>query len=178
MPRPDLGRMPEYYHKYMNQVKEDDLMTALRNNTSSFLSLLEMIPTDKVDYRYAEGKWTIKEVLQHIIDIERVFTYRALRFARKDETNLPGFDEKVFSASAKADKRNWNDLVDEFASLRKATELMFGSFDNEQLESKGTASGVSMYVLGIGYIIVGHCEHHMTILKQKYLEKEISQLSS
>ena len=85
MPRPDLSRMPEYYHKYINQAKEDDLMTALRSNTSSFLSLLKMIPPDKQDHRYAEGKWTIKEVLQHIIDIERVFTYRALRFARKDK---------------------------------------------------------------------------------------------
>ena len=172
MPRPDLSRMPEYYHKYINQAKEDDLMTALRSNTSSFLSLLKMIPPDKQDHRYAEGKWTIKEVLQHIIDIERVFTYRALRFARKDKTPLPGFDEKVFAASANADKRNWDDLVDEFTSLRKATELMFGSFDDGQLEATGTASNVSMYVLGIGYIIVGHCEHHLAIMKERYLEKE------
>ncbi len=172
MPRPDLNRMPEYYHKYINQAKGDDVMSALRNNTSSFLSLLRMIPPDKQYHRYAEGKWMIKEVLQHIIDIERVFTYRALRFARKDETNLPGFDEKVFSINAKADKRNWDDLVEEFTSLRKATELMFGSFDDEQLESSGTASNVSMYVLGIGYIIIGHCEHHLAILKEKYLEKE------
>jgi uncharacterized damage-inducible protein DinB len=147
-------------------------MSALKTNTLAFLSLLKSIPPDKQDHRYAEGKWTIKEVIQHIIDIERVFTYRALRFARKDPTNLPGFDEKVFSASANADKRKWEDIVDEFTSLRKATELMFGSFDDEQLESVGTASNVSMYVLGIGYIIVGHCEHHLAILKEKYLEKE------
>ena len=172
MPRPDLSRVPEYYHKYINQAKEDDLMIAFQNNTLSFLSLLKAIPRDRQDHRYAEDKWTIKEVLQHIIDIERVFTYRALRFARKDDTALPGFDEKVFSASAKADKRNWDELIDEFAFLRKATELMFGSFDDEQLESAGTASNVSMYVLGIGYIVVGHCEHHLTILKEKYLEKE------
>lgn len=176
MPRPDLSRMPEYYHRYINQAKEDDLMSALRNNTRSFISILIDISPGKQVHRYAEGKWTIKEVLQHIIDIERVFTYRALRFARKDQTNLPGFDEKVFAASANADKRNWNDLVDEFISLRKATELMFGSFDDEQLEFAGTASNVSMYVLGIGYIIVGHCEHHLAILKERYLEKE-NQLS-
>lgn len=172
MPRPDLSRMPEYYHRYMNQVKEDDLLTTLKNNTSSFLSLLTSIPTDKFDYRYAEDKWTIKEVLQHIIDIERVFTYRALRFARKDQTPLPGFDEKVFSASAGADKRKWDELVEEFRELRKATELMFGAYDDDQLDSAGIASGVSMYVLGVGYIIAGHCVHHMSILKDKYLEKE------
>lgn len=172
MPRPDLSRMPEYYHKYINQAKEDDLLTALRNNTSSFLSLLKTIAPDKQDYRYAEGKWTIKEVLQHIIDTERVFAYRALRFARKDDTPLPGFDEKIFAANARADKRKWDDLVDEFTFFRKATELMFGSFDNEQLESSGTASNVSMYVLGVVYIIVGHCIHHMNILEEKYLVKE------
>ena len=172
MARPDPGRMPEYYHRYINQVKENDLMSALRNNTSSFVSLLKTIPVEKQDHRYAEGKWTIKEVLQHIIDIERVFTYRALRFARRDDTPLPGFDEKVFAANANADKRNWDELVDEFTSLRKATELMFGSFDDGQLESTGTASNVSMYVLGVGYIVVGHCEHHLAILKEKYLEKE------
>ena len=172
MPRPDLSRMPQYYHKYMNQAKENDLMDALKNNTASFVSLLRSIPADKQDHRYADNKWTIKEVLQHIIDIERVFTYRALRFARKDETPLPGFDEKVFSANAKADKRDCNELVDEFISLRKATDLMFGSFDDGQLESAGIASDVSMYVLGIGYIIAGHCIHHMNILQEKYLEMQ------
>ena len=121
MPRPDLSRVSEYYHKYINQAKEDDLASALRNNTSSFLSLLKNITVDKQNHRYAEGKWTIKEVVQHIIDAERVFTYRALRFARKDETPLPGFDENTFAKNAKADKRNWDDLLNEFTSLREAT---------------------------------------------------------
>jgi len=172
MPRPDLSRIPQYYHKYINQAKEDDLVSALENNTHTFLSLLKIIPPDKRDHRYAEGKWTVKEVLQHIIDTERVFTYRALRFARKDQTPLPGYDQNIFAVSAKADKRNWDDLVDEFTYHRKATEIMFGSFDNEQMESAGIASDVSVYVLGIGYIIAGHCAHHMNILKEKYLEKE------
>lgn len=172
MPRPDLSRVPEYYHKYINQAKEDELMNALKNNTTSFLTLLKTISADQRDYRYAEGKWTIKEVLQHIIDAERVFTYRALRFARKDETSLPGFDEKVFAETAKADKRNWDDLVDEFISLRRATEIMFASFDEEQLDSSGIASDNSVYVLGIGFIVAGHCAHHMNILKERYLLKE------
>jgi hypothetical protein len=95
-----------------------------------------------------------------------------LRFARKDQTPLPGYDQNIFAANAKADKRNWEDLVDEFTLHRKATEIMFGSFDDEQLESPGIASDVSVYVLGIGYIIAGHCAHHMNILKEKYLKKE------
>lgn len=172
MPRPDLSRMHQYYHKYIDQAKENDLLSALSNNTSSFLSLLKGIPSDKWDHRYADGKWTIKEVVQHIIDVERVFSYRALRFARKDQTELPGFDENTFAANAKTDKRKPDDFVDEFTSLRKATELMFTSFDDEQMESAGIASGVSMYVLGIGYIIAGHCIHHVTILQEKYLVKE------
>jgi len=169
MPRPDLSRVPQYYHKYINQAKEDDLMSALRNNTSSFLSLLKSIPPEKRDHRYAEGKWTIKEVVQHIIDAERVFTYRALRFARKDETALPGFDENTFAINAKTDKRNWDDLVDEFTSLRKATESMFGSFDSEQLESSGIASDNPVYVLGIGFICAGHVNHHAAIIRERYL---------
>ena len=135
MSRPDLSRVPEFYHGYINKVKEDDLVSALKSSTKELFDLLKSIPTEKHDYRYAEGKWTIKEVVQHMLDGERVFTYRALRFARKDDTPLPGFDENLFAQTAKADKRNWNDLVEEFASLRKATEAMFASFDNEQMEA-------------------------------------------
>ncbi|MGH2565446.1 MAG: DinB family protein, partial [Ginsengibacter sp.] len=89
MPRPDLTRVPEFYHNYINQVKENDLMEAFRIESPGFIQFFENIPSSKYDYRYAENKWTVKEVLQHIIDAERVFIYRALRFARKDATPLP-----------------------------------------------------------------------------------------
>ena len=144
-------------------------MTALRNSTRELFSLLKSIPPEKHDHRYAEGKWTIKEVVQHMIDGERVFTYRALRFARKDDTPLPGFDENLFAQTAKADKRSWNDLVEEFAALRKSTESMFASFDNEQLEQSGVANENSNYVLGIGYILAGHVNHHCQVIKERYL---------
>ena len=169
MPRPDLSRVPEFYHGYISKVKEDDLMDGLKSSTKNLFDLLKSIPAGKQDYRYADNKWTIKEVVQHMIDGERVFTYRALRFARKDDTPLPGFDENLFAQTAKADKRNWNDLIEEFTSVRKATEAMFGSFDNEQLESTGTASGASNYVLGFGYIIAGHVNHHAAIIRERYL---------
>ena len=135
MPRPDLSRVPDFFHGYISKVKEDDLMAGLKSSTKNLFDLLKSIPSEKHDHRYAEGKWTIKEVLQHMLDGERVFTYRALRFARKDDTPLPGFDENLFAQTAKADKRNWNDMVEEFTSLRKASEAMFASFDNEQLEA-------------------------------------------
>jgi len=169
MPRPDLTRVPNFYHGYISKVKEDDLMLGLRNSTSQLFDLLKSIPAEKHDHRYAEGKWTIKEVVQHMLDGERVFTYRALRFARKDETPLPGFDENLFAQTAKSDKRNWNDIVEEFTALRKATEAMFASFDNEQLEQTGTASENPIYVLGIGFIVAGHVNHHCQIIKERYL---------
>jgi len=169
MSRPDLSRVPEFYHGYISKAKEDDLTAAMRNTTSELLNLLKSIPAEKRDYRYAEGKWTVKEVIQHLIDAERVFTYRALRFARKDDTPLPGFDENLFADTAKADKRNWDDLVGEFTALRKSSEAMFASFDNEQLEAEGNASGKSIQVLAIGYIVAGHVNHHCQIIKERYL---------
>jgi uncharacterized damage-inducible protein DinB len=169
MSRPDLSRVPEFYHGYISKAKENDLMSALRNSTFELFRLLKSIPEEKLDFRYADGKWTIKEVVQHMLDGERVFTYRALRFARRDDTPLPGFDENLFAQTAKADKRNWNDMLEEFAALRRSSEAMFASFDNEQLEAAGVASENSIYVLGIGYIVAGHVNHHCQIIKERYL---------
>jgi len=169
MPRPDLSRVPDFFHGYISKVKEDDLMAGLKSSTKNLFDLLRSIPSVKHDYRYADGKWTIKEVLQHMLDGERVFTYRALRFARKDDTPLPGFDENLFAQTAKADKRNWNDMVEEFTALRRSSEVMFASFDNEQLEAEGNASERSIYVLAIGYIVAGHVNHHCQIIKERYL---------
>ena len=167
--RPDLSRIPAFYHNYINQVPQDELMDAFRVQGPAFVNFIEAIPTSKHDYRYAEGKWTIKEVLQHIIDAERVFAYRALRFARKDDTPLPGFDENLFAENAKADGRNWDDLVAEFKVLRKSSEHMFAAFDADQLDATGKANNHPVYVMGIGFIVIGHSLHHMRIIKERYL---------
>ena len=164
-----VNEYPNYYQSYMQALENVQLIEELEICLHDFIRFVQNIPMDKFDYRYAEGKWTIKEVVQHMIDGERVFTYRALRFARKDDTPLPGFDENLFAQTAKADKRSWNDLVEEFAALRKSTESMFASFDNEQLEQSGIASENSTYVLGIGYIVAGHVNHHCQIIKERYL---------
>lgn len=169
MGRPDLSRVPEWYHGYINKVKEDDLSTAFNSQTNIFLKFLEELPEAKRNYRYADGKWTVKEVLQHIIDAERIFAYRGLRFARKDSTPLPGFDENEYARNTNVSNRNWNDMVEEFSALRKSTELMFASFSNEELELPGIASEKPVYVRGIGFIIVGHVAHHWDILKERYL---------
>ncbi len=159
----------EFYTGYISLVKEDHPLTALHNNTRRFRKLLKRIPRKKISFSYAEGKWTIKEMLQHIIDAERVFVYRALTFARKDSTALPGFDENEWAITSKAVKRKWNDLVDEFDFLRAATEYMYASLDEEQLANTGVANGKPINALALGYIAAGHVEHHMNILVERYL---------
>ena len=166
---PDLSRVGNFYHNYINLVKEDGLAEAFDTQSASFIRFLETIPPDKYDYRYAEGKWTIKEVLQHIIDAERIFSYRALRFARKDSTPLPGFDENLFAANSKSATRSWDKLIEEFKVVRRSSQLLFNSFDEEQLQSDGISSGSPSYVLAIGFIIIGHAMHHKKIIKERYL---------
>jgi len=167
--RPDLTRVPEFFHNYIRHVPEDDLMTSFKNQTPVTIDFFNEIPRDKIDYAYAPGKWIIKEVLQHIIDAERIFCYRSLRFARKDPTPLHGFDENLFAANAKARQRNWNDLIDEFKTVRQGTEWLFGSFDEDQLNATGVSNNASNYVLAFGYITVGHPLHHVRIIKERYL---------
>lgn len=169
MPRPDFKRIPVFYHVYVNQVHQNDLMTALIEQTEVFKKFLKKIPEKKRNYRYAKGKWTVKEILQHIIDTERVFAYRALCFSRKDKTPLPSFDENLYANNSKANKRIWNELVEEFNAVRKSTELLFNSLDKAQLNETGIASGNPVYVMGLGYLIVGHLAHHLNILKERYL---------
>jgi uncharacterized damage-inducible protein DinB len=167
--RPDLSRVPSFYHNYINQVTQDELLAAFKEQTPAFIGFFEAIPPDKYDHRYEPGKWTIREVLQHIIDAERVFAYRALRFARKDATPLPGFDENEFAANSQADTRDWNDLMAEFKALRVSSYYLFASFDEEQLNAAGVSNNNSIYVLAIGYILVGHAMHHVKVLKERYL---------
>ena len=169
MARPDLAKVPAWYHRYIDRVSENNLAEAFSNQTSSFIAFMKNIPADKRLFRYAEGKWSIQEVFQHVIDGERVFSYRAMCFARKESHPLPSFDENSYAANSRADSRNWNEMIEEFSALRKATEILYKSFDDEQLESVGVASGNPVSVLGIGFIIVGHVAHHLAIIRERYL---------
>jgi uncharacterized damage-inducible protein DinB len=169
MAKPDLATVPSFYHKYIQQIGEDDLVTALRNNTGEMLSFLSSIPEEKWNHRYAEGKWSIKEMIQHIIDAERIFAYRALCFARGEKASLPGFEEDDYAAASNADKRTKNDLLNELTTVRKSIELLYQSFDKQQLEAFGTANNNPVSVNAIGFIIPGHVKHHLNILKERYL---------
>jgi hypothetical protein len=167
--RPDLSRIPVFYHNYINQVPENELMQGFISQEFELFPFLERIPDSKYDFRYAEGKWSLKEVLQHIIDGERIFCYRALRFARKDTTPLAGFEENFYTENSKASSRTWSGLVEEFRAVRKATEYLFASFDEDQLNAEGLANNNSHYVLGIGFVIIGHANHHKNIMIERYL---------
>lgn len=169
MPKPDLQKIPAYYHKYVELVTEVGLQKAFQKHTSDLVSLLETIEEEKWNYRYAPEKWSIKEVVQHLIDAERIFAYRALRFARKDETPLPSFDENSYVTNARADKRTKDDLLDELKVVQASSALLFQSFDDEALQNMGIASNFPVYVKGIGYIIIGHTLHHKKILIERYL---------
>ncbi|MDI3320742.1 DinB family protein [Pinibacter soli] len=159
----------DFFKRYINIVKEDDAMDALENNLKSFLKLLKRIPRKKVNYAYAEGKWTIKQLLQHVIDTERVFAYRALRFSKNEGVDLPGFDENVWGYNTPVDQRKWKDMIEEFKHLRKANIAMFKAFTKEQLLLTGTANNNHINVTALGFMCAGHVQHHMGILKERYL---------
>jgi hypothetical protein len=169
MSKPDLQKIPAYYHKYVQLVTEENLQKAFQKHTSDIVSLLETIEDEKWNYRYAEGKWSIKEVVQHLIDGERIFCYRALRFARKDETPLPGFEENDYAINSRADRRTKEDLLDELKVVQASSALLFQSFDEEALQNSGIANDTSVSVEGLGYIIIGHTIHHKRILLERYL---------
>lgn len=169
MSKPNTGTYPQYFFNYIKLVEEDDVKKALSNQINLAETFFNSIPKEKYDYKYAEGKWSIKEALQHIIDTERVFTYRALAFSRKDVNILPSFDDKSYAINANGATREWNDLVNEFVAVRKSTQLLFNSFSSEQLDSLGKASDYEMNANAMGYTIAGHFTHHINIIKERYL---------
>ena len=169
MSKPDLTRIPAFYHGYISLVKEDNLSSAFRVQETVIKEFLSAIPADKYEYQYAPSKWTLKEILQHLIDAERVFGFRALNFARNDSAPLPGFDENEYVKESLANEREWDDLVNELLTVRKSNELLYNSLNEEQMNKSGIANNSSNYVLGWGFISVGHVAHHMQVMKQRYL---------
>lgn len=158
-----------FYHTYIMALGEVSLMDALLTGKEELLSLLEKIPESKLSFAYAEGKWTLAEVLVHIIDTERIFQYRALRFARNDKVDLPGFDQDLFVPYSNANGRTVEDLMAEYKAVRDSTITLFKPFDEGTLKRKGIASGSPMSVRAMGFIISGHQAHHLRIIRERYL---------
>jgi hypothetical protein len=159
----------DFYQNYISLIKEEDVRKALQKNFRQFRKFLKSIPRKKIDFAYAEGKWTIREVLQHIIDAERVFSYRAVTFSRLDTTPLPGFDENTWAANAGATERSWEELQEEWRTLRKSNILLYKSFSDHQLGFRGQSNGRPLNAFTLGFIIPGHVAHHMRIIKERYL---------
>jgi hypothetical protein len=169
MSKPSPTTYPNYFQRYIDQVPENDLLTAFRNQTAGIADFLNSIPEEKANYAYAEGKWTIKELLLHMTDTERIFNYRALCLARGEQQNLPGFEENDYAANSYAGKRSWNSLKDEFLLVRKNTEVLFESFDDAVMNNTGKANNNPTSVISLGFITVGHYYHHKKVLQERYL---------
>jgi len=160
----------KFYKTYIDLA--DTSKSVVENLQSSFndaLAFFKNLPEEKQLYRYAEGKWTLKELLEHLIDAERIFNTRALRIARKDKTDLPGFEENSYVANANSNVRDFNELIEEFSTVRKSTLFMFANFSEKVLLQVGTIDGNEITVRAIGYVNSGHLMHHIYIIKERYL---------
>ncbi len=165
----DGSEYHEYYAPYLKILGDVGLLHALEKGREKMLSVLRAIPEHKLTYSYAEGKWTVAELITHLMDAERVFQYRALRFARGDATELPGFDQDRYVPQSGAAGRTKEQLAKEFEAIRGSTISLFRSFDEELLLRVGVASGAKMSVRALGFVISGHQAHHLKILHEKYL---------
>lgn len=168
MTKQDIPFLPVYFERYINQVPDMELPKALEVYGFELLDAEKNKLIQLGDQIYAPGKWTIADIIQHIIDTERIFAYRALRIGRNDQTPLPGFDENEYAVQAHASERSFEDLMDEFVTVRQSTIQLFKSFKPEDLLKQGIGSGNPISVIGLGYTIVGHVIHHMEVIKERY----------
>ncbi len=166
----NLETIPSFYKGYVKLVEQPDPIQALRISGYRALEVVHSIPEAKVDYRYAEGKWTIREVLCHMMDAERIFAYRALTFARNDKTALPGFDEVEYAKFMNPTSRNLRQIGDQMQHLRTSSVDLFESFSEEMLKRKGVANNNELSVVALGFIIAGHETHHCKVLQERYLK--------
>ena len=174
--RPQPNEAASYYYGYISKVTEDDVVSVLERQLDETVAFLSEISEEQSLHRYVPGKWSMRELLSHVNDAERVFVFRALWFARGFEEPLPSYDQEIGAAGSKADEFDWANHVEEFRANRLSTIAFFRNLPAENLEEglevwnrRGIASGNSFTVRALAYIIAGHLEHHMSILKERYL---------
>lgn len=158
-----------YYKTYIDKANHEDIVKGLEDNFETVVRFYKDIPLEKHDYAYATGKWTVKDILLHIIDTERIFSYRALRIGRNDKTPIEGFEQDDYAAFVNTQNRSMQSLIEEYKSVRLATISLFKSYTSANLLLIGEASGSPISVRAIGYIITGHENHHNQIIKERYL---------
>ena len=166
---PERTEAAEYYFTYIDQVAAGDIRRILETQSAETLAFLETISDERSLHRYAPGKWSIREVIGHVNDTERLFAFRAFWFARGLDEPLPSFDQDVAAAAAGSDERAWASHIDEFRAVRGATLAFFRDLDEPAWDRRGVASGYSFTVRALAYIIAGHLEHHTRILRERYL---------
>ncbi len=167
--RPEPGEYSPYYENYVKLIEDDDILRILNEQNKKTQDILNSFSEHRGNYRYKDGKWTVKEVVGHLLDTERVFAYRALCIARREKKSLPGFDQDDYVNEGNFNRRELFDLNYEFRLLRESNLLLFKSFPPEMLKRKGFANESSISVLAILFIIAGHEIHHMNILKERYM---------
>ena len=161
-----------YYKSYIDKSTDVNIVQGLNKNLDAVVSFYSNIPQEKHDFAYAKGKWTVKDILLHIIDTERIFTYRALRIARQDKTPLAGFEQDDYVVSGQSSSRSLDNILEEYKAVRQASIALYQSFDSNTLEQIGEASGFPISVRAIGYILTGHENHHNQIIIGRYLKAE------
>ena len=167
--KPNETEYNPYFKKYIDLANEQNLVTQFIESQKEFEEFVKQIPAEKADYKYAEHKWTIKQLLLHLIDTERIYSYRALAFCRGEKQSLPGFDENEYADNCKHENRTLQNIADEYLAVRQATIQLFKSFDEQDLQKSGTANGASISINAIGHILVGHQVHHFKIITERYL---------
>lgn len=164
------GEIGDFYWGYINLLPDDaELIDTLKRNTEEIIEFLKSVPTEKWRYSYSEGKWTVLEMVQHIIDTERIFQYRALCFARNESQSLPGFDHDTYVLNSASHKREPAALIQEFRAVRESGLYLFRSFTDEMLAIKGTMNEITATARAIGFIMAGHALHHKDIIIKRYL---------
>ena len=170
LPKPTSSEHVAYVRQYIDLLPDDGLVLEhLRANLNATSAFLRSLPEDLLLFRYAAGKWTIKEIVKHLSDDERIYAYRALRFARGDRTELPGFDQDAYTPEARANRRTIDDLLGELATVRAATLSLYAGIEDDLLVRTGVASGNVMSVRAIAYHIAGHELRHINIIRERYL---------
>jgi hypothetical protein len=167
--RPVTGEYNPYFGTYIDKVPDGDIIDILTRQLPETTSFLLSIPESKGGHRYAPGKWSIREIIGHLSDCERIFGYRALRFARADTTPVPGFDENEFVANARFDERTIEDLTSEFEYVRRSTIGLLGSLNEEEMSRRGTANNNPISVRAVCFVMAGHVTHHAEFMRAHYL---------
>ncbi|WP_332026255.1 DinB family protein [Kaistella sp.] len=166
-----MTEFQKYIQRYLDLIPSENWLEEMKKSGEKTVSLYSFLAEEQSNFAYAEGKWTLKELLQHLIDAERIFAYRALRFARNDQTELAGWDEETYAKYYFSSERSLQSLTDEFETVRKSSCLLFENFNEIQLSKTGVANGNEISVETIGKLIVGHNIHHLNIIEERYLSK-------